>query len=240
MTTLVTIHGAWATKKSFNYVVNHIHTYKDDGLDVHNFEYDSIDPPIGGLHHISDEMYGKLGSLRNDVVIIGHSMGGILALSLEKHPNVKKVITVSSPISGIVMNNMIKTFLTVRAPLLSHAMAGSSFIDSIKNQVYTKPVVNIVTTRGFNPAVFEQSDGVVTVNSQTSWAPSTSKLYTIQDSHHEVLQSDELCKIVKDELYDNSYRFEDIIDNGITTVNPETVRTFLLGKYAKNASKSKQ
>lgn len=180
MQTVLFIHGAWATKNSFNFLAHQL----DTSINLYH-EYDSIN---SNLPDIVEEIKLKLDTLE-DVILVGHSLGGVIALSLESHPSVKEVITLASPISGIKINKLAQSFLTFRAPILRHVMSDSSFMFDLKNCKFTKPVRVFVANKGFNPAVYEKSDGVVTVASQMEWVPETANVIPVESSHHEILQS---------------------------------------------------
>jgi pimeloyl-ACP methyl ester carboxylesterase len=180
MKTFLFIHGAWASKNSFNFISSQLTKVRNI---YHEYDTNNTELPA-----VIEEIKAKLDTLEN-VTVVGHSLGGVIALSLEAHPNVDEIITIASPISGIKINKIAQSFLTFRAPILKSVMSDSAFMFDLKNHKFTKPVTIFVANKGFNPAVYEKSDGVITYASQTDWVPETGTIVNIEASHHEILQS---------------------------------------------------
>ena len=57
------------------------------------------------------------------------------------------------------------------------------------------PVQHIITTRGFNPYMFDENDGVVSLTSQRGW--SVGDVYEIAANHAEIMQHDDCIKQIK-------------------------------------------
>ena len=57
------------------------------------------------------------------------------------------------------------------------------------------PVQHIITTRGFNPYMFEENDGVVSLTSQRGWSAGT--IHEIAANHAEIMQHDDCIKKIK-------------------------------------------
>lgn len=196
------IHGAWCTKNSFNYITDSLYTSKKYSKyinDIIYYEYNNSNKSINDIVANARDMLYSIGK---DSIIVGHSMGGLIALALEQEDPSRKIITIASPISGLKVPKLTEFFLLFREPSLNDIMYHSSFICGIHKKRYTKPIYNIISTRGFNPFIFEKSDGVISIESQTKWTPHNSKLIEIQSSHHEILQSEELVDIIKESLID--------------------------------------
>ncbi len=187
---LFLIHGAWSTKHSFNYLLKYL-------LDNHNiakikcFEYDCFDERIPGIVTRAKNELAKLEENGCETIAIGHSLGGLIALALSEEKGVARTITLASPLNGIEMNRLFRAYLLYRAPILSDVVPGASYLENLHKIEYTKPVNVLVSCKGFNPAIYEPSDGVVTVASQTEWLPKTASLTKIDANHHEILQTTE-------------------------------------------------
>lgn len=193
---LLLIHGAWSTNTTFNYLLERLKSCKTLG-NVLYADYDTH------THSVSDVVaHGTrlLEKATNPVVVVGHSMGGIAALNFHDHPKVESIVTVASPIDGLSLNRFLQMFLTYRSPTLSDILHMSSYLLDTHDIKYTKPITCIVTTRGYNPAWYEKSDGVVPVSSQKRWVPDTARIHEVPYNHHEVLQSPEFFEVVKEKM----------------------------------------
>lgn len=193
---LFLIHGAWSTKSSFNYLLKYL-------LDNHNiakikcFEYDSFDERIPKIVNRAKEELSVLNENGHDTIVIGHSLGGLIALALAEEKGVVRTITLASPLNGIRLNRLFQAYLLYRAPILHDATPESSYLDRIHRIDYNNPIDVLVSCKGFNPAIYEPSDGVVTVASQVEWIPKTGKLIKVDANHHEILQTAEFLLTVE-------------------------------------------
>lgn len=194
---LLLIHGAWSSKTIFNYLSDKLEQKCKSLGDVYHGEYciNSCSVDV-----ISSRLYHTLELAKRDVVIVAHSMGGLLALDLECHPKVASIITVASPLDGLDLHKFIQMFLTYRSPNMADVLRMSNYVNKIQNKEYTKPIKCVITTEGYNPAWYEKSDGVVTINSQKRWTPPNATLHYMQYNHHEIVQSPELFELVKGEI----------------------------------------
>jgi len=185
-TQLFLIHGLWSTKNTFNYLERYLYN------NIH-FQYDSNNT---SLTSIVNDAKLQLDSIKTPVVLVGHSMGGLIALSLEDHPMVSQVITVASPLSGIKYNKLVEAYYMFNAPILQDVGRHSIFMRNLHLKNYTKPIHCITATRGFNPMLFEPNDNVLTVESQESWMPENAKTLRIDANHHEIVQTREFVEYV--------------------------------------------
>lgn len=192
------IHGAWCSGASFNYL-------KSKALDVgtgvgkiHAFQYDC---QVETLDRILLRAKKELNDLQKNglkTIVVGHSMGGLLALYIS-HDNksVSKTITISAPLSGIKIDNpLLKFYLRYIAPVLIKLQPNSSFIQELHKTNYNNKNIDILVTEGgFNFASLnEPSDGTVSVESQLSWTPRNANIIKINANHHEVLQTPQLVR----------------------------------------------
>jgi len=123
-------------------------------------------------------------SITEPCTVIGHSLGGIVALHLHDHPLVNRIITLASPLAGLELN-LIQLYFS-RSRLIGQIAKDSHVIKDMKRATYTKPVRHIVAGTGFNPFIYEDNDGVLPVKIQTGW--SCGEFVRVQANHYEILQ----------------------------------------------------
>lgn len=193
---LFLIHGAWCTKKSFNYLIDSLHTSKSSKNinDVVCFEYDNSKRSI---REIIDSANKQLTKLEKDTIIIGHSLGGLVALALEDNDSVSDVITVASPTNGLRVGVLLEFYLQYREPAIHDIMHHSGFIEFLHKKDYDKPIYSLIANSGFNPFILEKSDGIIPVSAQKKWIPDNASLIEIDCNHTEILQSEEFVDVVK-------------------------------------------
>lgn len=196
------IHGAWGSKNSFNYISESLYTSKKYSKLINDIIYYEYDNSRKSIKDIISDARDMLCSTGRDSIVIGHSMGGLIALSLEPEDPTSKIITIASPLSGLRVPKLTELFLSFREPSLNDIMYHSSFINTLHKSCYTKPIHNIISIKGFNPFIYEPSDGVISISSQLNWIPNNAKVTKIKSSHHEILQNEEVIDIIKETLID--------------------------------------
>jgi triacylglycerol esterase/lipase EstA (alpha/beta hydrolase family) len=152
MAKVYAIHGAFSSPRIFNYL-----RYKiGSGFTWTYLDYQDITSGIQDIiANVTEQEYCH---------VIGHSMGGLIALALANQSWVKTVTTIATPIGGIDVN-IFQSYIT-RSRFVTEIASHGDFISSLKSQKITKPVQHLITTVGFNPFIYEPNDGVVTVRSQ--------------------------------------------------------------------------
>lgn len=177
------IHGAWSSSTSFNYIKSKIKP--KDWLCV---DYDHR------VHSYDDILNMSIGLMDEPYVVIGHSLGGMIALHQSQDILCKGIITLASPLSGLDLN-LIQLYLS-RASLISKIASSSREIKEIHELSYDHvPVLHLVANKGYNPFIYENNDGVLPIKVQTSW--SCGKLVDIPANHYEILQSDTTITEIK-------------------------------------------
>ena len=172
---VLTIHGAWSSSISFNHISSQI------AADWQHFDYDHKSE---GLRHI---MQRARDSITQPSLLIGHSLGGIVALTMEDHPLVRGIITLASPLTGLDLN-LIQVYLS-RSGLISEITSRSHVIRDMHRHEFTKPVLHLVANRGYNPFIYEHNDGVLPYKVQTGWT--CGELRDVSANHYEILQTSE-------------------------------------------------
>ena len=177
---IIAIHGAWSSSTSFNYLKTSI------PCDWHMVDY----------HHENDGMWDIINAAHTVIskpcVVIGHSLGGIAALHTHDQSLVKGIITLASPLAGLELN-LLQIYLS-RSRLITQIANDTHLIRDMKRRKYTKPVLHLVANRGFNPFIYEDSDGVLPRKIQTGWH--CGQMIHVETNHYEILQhSDTVCCI---------------------------------------------
>lgn len=181
MVNIVSIHGAWSSPVSFNYIQAKIKA------NWQNISYDHSNETIQNILNRSEK------EINQPSVVIGHSLGGIVAMNLHDHPMVEKIITLASPLSGLELN-LVQLYFS-RSGLIKQITNDSTHIRQMKSKTYTKPVMHLIANRGFNPFIYEENDGVLPLKIQTGWT--AGKVYEIDANHYEILQSSETINLIK-------------------------------------------
>jgi pimeloyl-ACP methyl ester carboxylesterase len=182
---LVYIHGAGATKESFNYIRDNI------GGDDLALSYVSQD----GFEHNLKAMSAQVEKLEN-VFFIAHSLGGIYALNLAaKFPGrILGAVTISTPYGGSEIAEVAKFFAPFHK-LLSEIGPTSLPIVKTKMLKVQHPWTNIITTVGNSPWIPGANDGVVTLSSMQ--ARTDIKTKKVKLNHYEILVSPQTVEIIK-------------------------------------------
>jgi len=199
---LLLIHGAWSSRNSFNFITNKI----KDNFNLNTIQYFEYDCQSENPEEILErciEEYKKLRKNGDETIIVGHSLGGILALYMSKFRGVSNVITIASPINGVdSLNTFMYYFLVLTAPIFVHLIPKSDFIKGLKEQDYSRVDIDIIVSRsGYNLAMpNKESDGIISIESQTSWTPEKSKVHNVDSNHHEILMMPRVVSIIKGAL----------------------------------------
>jgi pimeloyl-ACP methyl ester carboxylesterase len=169
----MTIHGAWSSSISFNHMATQI------SADWQHFGYDHR------TESLREIIQRARDSLSAPVVLLGHSLGGMVSLALEDHPMVQGIVTLASPLTGLDLN-LVQVYLS-RSSLIGEITNRSHLVRDLQRHVYSKPVLHLVANQGFNPFIYEQNDGVLPYKVQTGWGCGT--FHEIAANHYEILQS---------------------------------------------------
>ena len=121
-------------------------------------------------------------------------MGGMIALYLAGHWNVKSITTIASPLDGLDVS-IVQQYMS-RSSFIRELSHNGRFVRDLHEQAYPMPVQHIITTRGFNPYMFDENDGVVSLKSQRGWSAGT--VHEIAANHAEIMQHDGCINLVKD------------------------------------------
>lgn len=170
----VYIHGAYSAPDSFNYIrVNNI---SDNDILI---EYDSNNNMITVLDDIQKLVENKTNQ---PVQLVGHSLGGVLAVALASRGlKTKSIVTMSSPFGGIGNFWPPKT--------IGYEMMK---LKKFCKKPPTVPYKFFVSTDGHNSWLLAKNDGVVTITSQM--AIPKAKYIQVATNHFEILLNDLVIK----------------------------------------------
>ncbi len=182
---VLAIHGAFSTPLIFGFLKRELHQFNWKFVDYPS-QPDSIQSVLNRAQEF--EAAGKAYHL------VGHSMGGLIALSLSKQTWVKSITTIATPLGGIDLNPLQRWIN--RSQFLNDITGNSSFVKKLQAQMYPQPVQHIVTTKGFNPWLWEDNDGVVTLRSQRNWC--TGSVIDIPANHSEVMLHGTTAQTLRD------------------------------------------
>lgn len=149
------IHGAYSTSRAFNWLKTQLPPHEAVDIDYSSYM---------AVPKIIDQLVEQAES-ETEFDIIGHSLGGVLAVALSQRcPKVKKVVTLSAPFGG----SRVATFMQFLVPgsLLDDIQPFSPILSEVRLRGVACPVLSFVTSGGPSPLIFERNDGVVTVRSQ--------------------------------------------------------------------------
>lgn len=198
MKNLIFIHGAWSTFTSFTHIISELNRYghKSNCL-IQSISYDAHKTKLAEVVEHTRVIIQKS---HYNVILIGHSLGGLVALAASNEDKCEGVVTLAAPLSGISIPILYRGFLYDRAPILREVAPDSSFIRDLHEKSYSIPIDVLITTKGFNPAITQPSDGIVTIESQKRWIPSTAAYRSIDCNHYEILQRPEVVQTIRNKL----------------------------------------
>jgi len=176
-------HGAGATKRSFAWLSKQ--------LPSHNasfFEYE-----------LEDSLAACIVSLSTDIaengpgIVIGHSLGGLIAAGVITHPKVLGVVTMCAPFGGLPVASfmsMVRHDQLFR-DLTPHTQILRSICQDVEKS--KKPHLAIVASHGL-PYTSQPNDGVVTLSSAT--AIRNTEFQTLPVNHFEVLLDYDTARLI--------------------------------------------
>lgn len=182
---ILAIHGAYSSPFIFNYL------RKELPSDYTWQFFDYRKEPEGHMTSLIDKLEK---SIDQECHVVGHSLGGVLALWLGENMAVRSITTVATPLDGLDLNVLL-TYMS-KSPYVREIANGSRFINHIHEVPYMMPVQHIISTKGYNPYINEECDGVVTLRSQRGW--SAGEVHEIPANHSEVMMHDDTVRLLKE------------------------------------------
>lgn len=197
------IHGAWSTSTGFNY----IHSFLRNTPGIGRITLMNYDARYSTMDEIVAHGEKILNDLNEKTIIIGHSLGGIIALALAKHKTVASVLTLAAPIGGIEVNKWFRRifdfFSATRAPVLSDIVKDSDFMKKLHHTLNSSDsrktaLIMLIAGEGYNPSIMEPSDGVLTIRSQEDCIPYWADKRILKTNHSEILQFPDTINAIKE------------------------------------------
>ncbi len=172
---LVVIHGFNSSSTSFNYILDKL----DWDGEVVRVNYNSHQPLADSVAQVQSQLPAD-----KKLTLIGHSLGGVIALLLAHHApeNIKQVITISSPVGGSKAASFAR-WMPWAPPVMSDITPSSQLIKIAKGRP-SVPVAGVITTGGGLGLTNEANDSIVTVASQKAVPGKKAEL---KANHFEVL-----------------------------------------------------
>lgn len=184
------LHGANMTEKSF---VLFKRSIKGKSFCPEYYHTDGLE---NNISWIMDDTAKKFKG--EEVDIVAHSMGGLIALSLlNTGLPIRKIVTMSTPFGGSVAASQLK-WLYPNYPMFKDICSSNDFISEIKNMKIDIPMLSFVTTAGNSPLKYSENDGVVSVESQK--AIDGTKYIDVELNHYEILLDETVVKKTKNFL----------------------------------------
>ena len=177
------IHGAASSSLSFNWLKEQLSAHEP--VDI---SYDSHTP-------LSDTITHLRNAVSKDAVppiIIGHSLGGVIAVAIAQEVPVAKIVTMGSPFGGSFAASVMRWFIP--SQLMKDISQQSPVMVDIQNNTPNIPILSFVTDSNLT-VMGERTDGVVTVKSQKALKGPT--YVTVPVNHFEVLLSPYVAAKIK-------------------------------------------
>jgi pimeloyl-ACP methyl ester carboxylesterase len=158
--------------------------------------YDSHQP----LKQSIGQVIKQLPTTDDEIIIIGHSLGGVIAtLITDIHPRVSNLVTISSPLAGSKAANIVR-WLPGHPSVMSDITPSSEFIQFIRDYKPTDiPALSIISTGGHLKTTPEPNDSVVTLSSQR--ALRFGKKAEVKASHFEVLMHEKTVDLIRNHVF---------------------------------------
>lgn len=175
------IHGAFSSSKAFNYVNDN---------SKHVWQFADYSDKTTGIEEITKEFKNKINA---DTILVGHSLGGVIASLLLEHKHVKGIITIASPLGGIYINRVVSVYMARN--FVTELKQNGKVIRNVQNILDNtqKSVYHVITNNGYNPFLFKPNDGVIEIESQIM-SPHN-KIY-LKSGHNEVMVTPELVRSI--------------------------------------------
>ena len=178
------IHGAGASERSFVWLRERLPAHT-----AYFFTYSANRP----ISEIVEQCIATMGG--QSMMLIGHSLGGIIATACARMANVSKLVTICAPFGGISHANMMSFFRC--DPLIHDLRTYSRVLSELRASRLAVPHLSIVGTYGL-PFLSERNDGVVSVASQMALPGPRYECFAL--NHFEMLLSDDVADLIGDFL----------------------------------------
>jgi pimeloyl-ACP methyl ester carboxylesterase len=173
------LHGAGASPISFTWLKQQLREHQSKFL---SYQLDE------STHSCVDRLSNAIAVESEPVVLIGHSMGGIIGRICADHSKVSHLITLCAPFGGIQGMHFLTMFNNT--PMYHELSTYSGLLGTMRATTIRTPHLAIVASHGM-PYPSEPNDGVVTLASQT--ALPNQNYFKFELNHFEVLLSPQVA-----------------------------------------------
>ena len=183
--TLCFLHGLNSSHHSFAYLAKELGgTAKID--------YRSGQPLQDSVIQVAKQLPKK-----GPIVLIGHSLGGVIAMkiALAQTHDIQKVVTISAPLGGSMVAFYMR-WIASGMSVLDDIMPSSAAMREFQRSQPNCPVLSIVSTTGHMPVIsVEPNDSVVTISSQRA-LPYAKKI-EVKANHFEILLHNKTVETIR-------------------------------------------
>jgi len=187
--TIIYVHGALASKRSWDYVHKKVRTLVRRVPTEIFFEYDL---KIVQSEEIVDALVKVINSTPDDVTLVGHSYGGVLGVAAARKVTEKsiKLITLAAPFAGIKLTLPI---FNVESTFFKNISSKNEFMKNVKSNGLACRTISFITNKSSSEWLLGENDGVITRRSQCFFQNDPmSELINIEANHFEILTSDQV------------------------------------------------
>jgi pimeloyl-ACP methyl ester carboxylesterase len=190
MKTVAYIHGLAGSHRSFNYMLRDLPAHKK--ICINYASHQPLEKSLEQIVHLLPKVV--------PISIVGHSLGGIIALLIACQGiiNVERVLTISSPIAGSKAASLLR-WVPGHPAVMSDVMPHSSRIRELLGSSLQIPVTNIISIGGQLGGSLEPNDSVVAISSQKA-LPYGTKI-EVKANHFEVLSHERTVQIIREALF---------------------------------------
>jgi pimeloyl-ACP methyl ester carboxylesterase len=186
MTTVWYVHGSGGSKTSFTWLRQQI------GRGSKFFSYQVDETADSCIERLRREIAAEPAP----VILIGHSLGGIIALACAgRTSNIAALVTLCAPFGGLQHASFAAFFSNV--PMFREMQQYSPLLIDVRSRHVSTAHLAIVASHGL-PHINQTNDGVVTLTSQTALTGITYVNFPI--NHFEVLLSPEVAATINEFL----------------------------------------
>lgn len=176
------VHGANSSGQVFNYIIDRMPEHEHV-----RFEYKVTTPLRENLERLE-----AFVALHGCEIVVGHSMGGVMAALLMARGKIKKGVAISSPLAGMLIGNFVP-FIQVLIDLrITNPLYGE-----LRRHRFDDRFLSIVAT-GFEPGY---NDGVVPCASQRALCGG--KKLEFVTNHYEVMLNKEVATAISGHVFSN-------------------------------------
>lgn len=181
------LHGAGASSRSFAWLRGRFpdHVFRD-------VEYDITEP----ADQVAARLAGMIAVEPGSASLVGHSLGGLIALAAAAKVPVRRIATLAAPLGGSSLAGFMRWVSD--SPLFESIRPHGAVVRAVRGTPVTCPVLSVVATRGL-PFLPVPNDGVIAVSSQT--ALNGPFYHRVDVNHFEVLLDQGVADLLRDFLF---------------------------------------